>query len=109
MDKNGEGKKMEPPHVLWPDRRRGLPANNPYMAGAMILPQVLQRKSLFDLLYKIDLDLAEQARARKCPFAGACCIAPTTCESLGVGPLTFARLLKFVLACVAAKKAAGAA
>jgi hypothetical protein len=75
----------------------------------MILPDVLQRKSLFALLYKIDLDLAEQARARRCPFAGVLYIVPTTCESLEAGPLTYARLLKFALACAVAVKVAGAA
>lgn len=36
----------------------------------MIPPEVLNRKSLFSLLYRIDLDLAEQARARRCTFCG---------------------------------------
>lgn len=36
----------------------------------MIPPEVLHRQSLFSLLYKIDQDLAERARARRCPFCG---------------------------------------
>ena len=84
---------MEPPRVLWPDRCRGLLANNHKMAGIMIPPEILKHKSLFSLLYQIDLDLVEQTRARNCPFAGVHCIAPTTIESLGVGPLTCRRLL----------------
>ena len=74
----------------------------------MIPPEVLNSKSLFTLLYKIDLDLAEQARARHCPFAGVLCIAPTICESLGVGPLILKRLLRFALACAAADRVAAA-
>lgn len=92
---------MEPPRVLWPDRCRGLLANNHKMAGTMIPPEILKHKSLFSLLYQIDLDLAEQTRARHCPFAGVRCIAPTTCESLGVGPLTWTRLLICDSACAA--------
>ena len=99
---------MEPPHVLWPDRSRGLLPNKPPMAGAMIQPEVLRRKSLFSLLYKIDLDLCEQTRTRGCPIAGVRCIAPTTSESLGVGPLIFARLLRFASACAAVHLDAGA-
>ena len=71
------------------------------MAGAMIPLEVLNRKSLFSLLYKIDLDLAEQARAGNCPIAGVLCIALTTLESLAVGPLILTRLSKFALACAA--------
>ena len=40
------------------------------MEGAMILPEVLQRKSLFALLHKIDQDLAERTKANRCPFCG---------------------------------------
>jgi hypothetical protein len=43
------------------------------------------------------------------PFAGVLYIVPTTCESLEAGPLTYAGLLKFALACAAAVKVAGAA
>lgn len=67
----------------------------------MIPLEVLNRKSLFSLLYKIDLDLAEQARAGNCPIAGVLCIAPITLESLEVGPLILKRLSKFALACAA--------
>ena len=78
------------------------------MAGPMIPPEILNRKSLFSLLYKIDQDLAEQTRVRGCPSAGGHCIAPITGESLGVGPLILRRLLKFALACAAAVRVAGA-
>jgi hypothetical protein len=67
----------------------------------MILPEVIQRKSLFSLLYKIDQDLCEQSRVHGCPIAGVRCIAPTTSESLEVGPLICARLMKCASACVA--------
>jgi len=40
------------------------------MAEAMVPLKVLNRKSLFSLLYKIDQDLAERTRAKRCPFAG---------------------------------------
>lgn len=53
----------------------------------MIPPEILHRKVLFYLLYKIDLDLAERTRARRCPFAGVLCTVPTTRESLAAGPL----------------------
>jgi hypothetical protein len=78
------------------------------MAGAMILPEITQRKSLFSLLYEIDQHLCEQTRTRGCPIAGVRCIAPTTCESLEVGPLNFARHMRFALACAAAGLDAGA-
>jgi len=99
---------MEPPRVPWPVRSRGLLPKKPHMAGAMIPPEVLQHKTLFSLLYKIDLDLAERTRVRRCPFAGVRCIAPITCESLGVGPLILMRLLRLALACAAAGQVAGA-
>ena len=67
----------------------------------MIPLEVLNRKSLFSLLYKIDLDLAEQAQAGNCPIAGVLCIARTTLESLAVVPLNLTRLSKFALACAA--------
>jgi hypothetical protein len=78
------------------------------MAGAMIPLEVLNRKSLFSLLYKIDLDLAEQARAGNCPIAGVLCIARTTLESLAVGPRILKRLSKFALACAAVGRVAAA-
>lgn len=74
----------------------------------MIPPQVLTRKSLFSLLYKIDLELVEKTRAKGCPSVGDRFIAPITCESLAVVPLIFMRLLKFVSVCAAVvKDAAG--
>ena len=102
MGKNSEGEMMEPPRVLWPDRSRGLLPPINHMAGTMIPLEVLNRKSLFSLLYKIDLDLAERTRARRCPYAGVRCIAPITPESLGVGPLILTRLLRFASACAVA-------
>ena len=36
----------------------------------MIPPEILNRKSLFSLLHKIDFEIAEQARARGCPIVG---------------------------------------
>jgi hypothetical protein len=74
----------------------------------MIPPHVLTRKSLFSLLYKIDLEQLEKTRAKGCPFVGDRFIAPIICESLAVVPLIFARLMKFVSACAAVvKDAAG--
>ena len=67
----------------------------------MILPEVIQRKSLFSLLYKIDQDLCEQSRVRGCPIAGGRYIVPTTSESLEVDPLICARLMKCASACAA--------
>jgi hypothetical protein len=78
------------------------------MAGIMIPPDTLYRKSLFSRLYKIDKELCEQARARGCPIAGGRFITPTTSESLEVGPLIFARLLRFASACAAVHLDAGA-
>lgn len=40
------------------------------MTAAMIPLEVLKYKPLFALLYKIDLDVAEQTRAQHCPIAG---------------------------------------
>jgi len=74
----------------------------------MIPPEVLYRKTLFSLLYKIDQDLAERTRAIHCPFAGGRCTAPITGESLEVAPLILTRHSKFVSACAAVVKAAGA-
>ena len=76
------------------------------MAGAMIPPEVLNHKSLFSLLYKIDQDLAEQTRAQRCPSVGVRCIAPTTCESLEVGPRNWQRHLNFALVCAAGNRVA---
>jgi hypothetical protein len=75
----------------------------------MIPLKVLNCNSLFSLLYEIDLDLAEQARAGNCPIVGVLCIARTTLESLAVGPLILSRLSKFALACAAAERVAVAA
>ena len=97
---------MEPPRVPWPGRSRGLLPPLTEMAGAMIPPEVLNRKSLFSLLYKIDQDLAEQTRARGCPSAGVRCIAPITCESLGVGPLIWKRHLRYASVCAAVGRVA---
>ncbi len=76
------------------------------MAGTMISLDALTRQSLFTLLYKIDLDLAEQTRADGCPFARGRCIMQTTSESLEAAPLIFKRLLNYVSACVVEIKAA---
>ena len=40
------------------------------MAGAMIPPEVLNSKSLFALLYKLDQGFAEGRKAKRCPFCG---------------------------------------
>jgi hypothetical protein len=73
----------------------------------MIPAETLQSKSLFSLLFKIDLDLAERTRALGCPIAGVHCIALPIGASLGVAPRIFARHLKLVSVCAAAVKAAG--
>ena len=78
------------------------------MAGPMIPPDILNSKSLFSLLHKIDLELAEQTRARRCPFAGGRCIMRTIGESLGAALLILMRHLRFVIACAAAVKGVGA-
>lgn len=72
----------------------------------MIPLEVLNRKSLFSLLYNIDLDLAQQARAENCPIAGVLCIVRTTLESLAVAPLILKRLSKYALVCAAAGRVA---
>jgi len=36
----------------------------------MLSHQILQRKSLFSLLYTLDVDLAEETRRNACPFVG---------------------------------------
>ena len=78
------------------------------MAGPMIPLEILNSKSLFSLLHKIDLKLAEQTRVRRCPFAGGRCIMRTMRESLGAVLLIWMRHLRFVIVCAAAVKGAGA-
>lgn len=78
------------------------------MAGPMIPPEILHRKSLFSLLYKIDQELAEQTRVRGCPIAGDRCTMQTTYESQKAVLLILLRLLRFVIACAAVVKAVGA-
>ena len=94
MDKNVEGKKMEPLAFLGRFVVGGS-CQNKQMAGAMIPPQILKFKSLYSLLYKIDLDLARQAKARGCPTAGARCTMRTMQESLVAVLLICARPLKY--------------
>jgi hypothetical protein len=72
------------------------------MAGTMIPLEVLKSQSLFSLLYMIDHDLCEHARAKNCPFAGVLFIAPINNESLGVGPRIYKRHLKFDSVCAVA-------
>jgi hypothetical protein len=97
---------MEPPRVPWPERSRGLLPPLTEMAGAMIPPDILNDKSLFSLLYKIDQDLAERTRVQGCPSAGVHCTAPTTCVSLEVGPGIWKRHLRLVSVCAAGTTAA---
>ena len=78
------------------------------MAGPMIPPDILNRKSLYSLLYKIDFEIAEQTRVRRCPIAGGRCTMPTILESLGAALLIFMRHMRFALACVVVEKVAGA-
>ena len=49
----------------------------------MISPEILQRKSLFHLLHKFDIDLAENVRSKHCPTVGVLCITPHISVSLG--------------------------
>ncbi len=79
------------------------------MAGPMIPLEILNSKSLFTLLHKIDLQLAEQTRVRRCPFAGGRCITPTMRASLEAALLILMRHLRFVIACAAAVKGVGVA
>ena len=79
------------------------------MAEPMIPPESLNHKSLFSLLHKMDFEIAEQTRIHGCPIAGGRCTTPIIYESLGAVLLTWMRHLKFVLACAAVVKAAGAA
>lgn len=76
------------------------------MAGAMILPQILHRKSLFHQLYQIDLTLSKQTQAKGCPIAGGRYIAPIISESHEAPPVILMRLMNFVLAFAAAVQAA---
>jgi hypothetical protein len=62
----------------------------------MIPPEILQRKSLFALLYKLDMDLSESLRVKRCPTAGVHFIAPIMSASLGVGPRIWTRPMRFV-------------
>ena len=78
------------------------------MAGPMIPLEILKRKSLFSLLHKIDLKLAEQTRVRRCPFAEGRCTMQTMHESLGAALLILMWHLRFVIVCAAAVKLAGA-
>ena len=73
----------------------------------MIPTEFLQRKSLFSLLFNIDLELAEQTRAKRCPFAGVHCTAPIISENLGADLLILLRVLKSALVCAVAVRAAG--
>ena len=82
--------------------------NNHKMAGPMIPPDILNRKSLYSLLHKIDFEIAEQTRVRRCPIAGGRCTMPTTGESLGAVLLIFMRCLRFAIAYVVVVRAAGA-
>jgi len=72
----------------------------------MIPLEILKRKSLFSLLHKIDLQLAEQIRVQRCPFAGSRYIMRTMRVSLGAALLIWMRLLRFVIAFAAAVKVA---
>jgi len=67
----------------------------------MIPLDVLKFNSLFSLLYKIDLQFAEQTKAKHCPFAGGHCIMPTTRESLEVALLICQRFLRCDSVCAA--------
>jgi hypothetical protein len=74
----------------------------------MISLEVLKHQSLFDLLYRIDQDLAEQTRIQGCPFAGGRCITPIMIEVLEAVPLILMRHMKFGSVCAAAEKAVAA-
>lgn len=77
------------------------------MAGPMIPPDILNRKSLFSLLHKIDLELAEQTRCRRCPIAGDRCTMPTIRANLEGVPLIWMRRSRFASACAAVGTVAG--
>jgi len=72
----------------------------------MISPEVLNHKSLFSLLLRIDQDLAERTRAQRCPSVGGRCIAPTTCENLEVVPRNWKRRLRSASVCAAVGRGA---
>jgi hypothetical protein len=61
----------------------------------MIPYEILQRKSLFDLLHTLDLDLAESARRKGCPTAGGLCIERLMGANLGVAPRIFLNIMQF--------------
>jgi len=52
----------------------------------MVPLDLLHRKSLFDLLHTLDVDLAEGTRTQGCPTAGARSTVASTCGSLGAAP-----------------------
>lgn len=51
-----------------------------------MLSTILRESSLYFLLHQIDVDLAEQARSRGCPFVGGLCIMLVMIASLAVVP-----------------------
>lgn len=61
----------------------------------MIDHSLLRKKSLFALLHKIDVDLAENTRVKGCPSAGGRCIKRLTGVNLGVAP----RILLMIIPC----------
>lgn len=61
----------------------------------MIDHTLLRRKSLFSLLHKIDVDLAEGTRIKGCPSVGGRCIVRLTGANLGVAPQSFLKRLAF--------------
>jgi len=60
----------------------------------MLTPEILQSKSLFILLHRIDVDLAEGVRQQKCPFAGALCIMHPIRASLAEVPGILMRFVR---------------
>ena len=62
-------------------------------ARAMIDQTILRRESLFALLHKIDVDLAERTRIKGCPSAGGHCIERLTGANLGVVPRIFLTII----------------
>jgi len=105
----GRGKQKGAPSRILAETWRGSCHKNQQLAGKMIPPELLLRKSLFSLLYKIDQDLAERTRGRRCPFAGVRCTVLTTGASLVVCPRILTRRLKWGWACAAAGPVAGGA
>lgn len=59
----------------------------------MIDHTILRKKSLFSLLHKIDVDLAEQTRNKGCPSVGGRCITRLTGANLGVVPRIFLKTI----------------